>query len=165
MLLGAVVDRVEHRNVVGAPFGRAVDRAVGIDRRIAPVGGNFIVQVHLGSAPVPDARRRRCARRPAAVRASTSAVRRRRCGRSNPRKSSARAACRAGRRWRAIAVPACPDWMRRIQPAYESRLLEFRLNRARRLVAELVAADAAVGLDGGEPHGLALDGSWDSIAI
>ena len=31
-------DRIEHRHEVGAPFGRAVERAIGVDGRIAPVG-------------------------------------------------------------------------------------------------------------------------------
>ena len=45
--------RIEDRHVVGRVFGRAVERPVGIDGRIAPVRGDQVVQVMLVGAPLP----------------------------------------------------------------------------------------------------------------
>ena len=43
--------RIEDRHVVGRVFGRAVQRAVGVDGRIAPVGRDQVVQVLASSLP------------------------------------------------------------------------------------------------------------------
>ena len=48
-----LVHRVEHRHVVGAGLERAVDRAVGVHRRVALVGRRLVVQVGGGIGPVP----------------------------------------------------------------------------------------------------------------
>ena len=48
-------DRIEHGHHVGALLGRSVDQAVGVDARIALVGGDRIVQIRLGSGPLPHA--------------------------------------------------------------------------------------------------------------
>ena len=45
--------RIEDRHVVGRVFVRAVQRAVGVDRRIAPVRGNQIVDEMLLRRPFP----------------------------------------------------------------------------------------------------------------
>ena len=45
--------RVEHRHVVGRIFRRAVERTVGVDRRIAPIRRDQIVQILVGRRPVP----------------------------------------------------------------------------------------------------------------
>ncbi len=45
--------RIEHRQVVGGVFGRAVERAVGVDGRIALVGRDQVVQIFFGAAPIP----------------------------------------------------------------------------------------------------------------
>ena len=50
---GGVGHRIEHRHVVRARLERAVDRAVGVDRRVALVGGDLVVQVGLRIGPVP----------------------------------------------------------------------------------------------------------------
>src|SRR5262249_20098597 len=44
---------IKDRHVVGGIFVRAVERAVRIDRRIAPVGRDQIVQIILLGAPLP----------------------------------------------------------------------------------------------------------------
>ncbi len=46
--------RIEDRKIVGGIFGRAVDRAPGIDSRVALVGRDLVMQVGLGIAPVPQ---------------------------------------------------------------------------------------------------------------
>ena len=48
-------DRIEHRHEVGALLRRAVDRAVGVDGRVALVGRDLVVQVVLRRRPVPHA--------------------------------------------------------------------------------------------------------------
>ena len=45
--------RIQDRNVVGRVFGRAVQRAVGVDGRIAPVRRDQVVQIMLLGAPFP----------------------------------------------------------------------------------------------------------------
>ena len=45
--------RIEDRHVVGRIFRRAVERAVGVDRRIAPVRRDQVVQVLVRRRPVP----------------------------------------------------------------------------------------------------------------
>ena len=77
--------RIEDRHVVGGIFRRAVQRAVGIDRRIAPVRRNQIVQIFVGRRPLPRSDRRCCARRLAAAAAWPSAIRPWRRGRSSRR--------------------------------------------------------------------------------
>ena len=48
-----VMFRVKHRHEIRAQLRRAVNRPVGIDRRIALVGGNLVVEISLGIAPIP----------------------------------------------------------------------------------------------------------------
>ena len=84
-------DRIEHRHVVGAQLERAVEQAVGVERRIAAIGRDHVVQVRLRIGPVPlrdddvalEALRPRRRRRHLAAR---------RCDRSSRRTSAARAA-------------------------------------------------------------------------
>ena len=112
-------DRVEDREEIRALLGRAVDRAVGVDRGIALVGRDLVVQVVLGPGPVPqrdddvalDAlrpRRLRAGSSPAAIRSVQSA---------NSVKSALRV--EPGRWLLAICVMACPDWMRRSHASAE----------------------------------------------
>ena len=49
----AVAVRIEHRHVVGAQLERAVERPVGVHRRIAAIGRDHVVQVRLRIGPVP----------------------------------------------------------------------------------------------------------------
>jgi len=48
-----VTDRIQDGEVVRAELGRPVDEAVAVDRGIAPVGGDLIVEIRLGVGPVP----------------------------------------------------------------------------------------------------------------
>src|SRR2546430_11343691 len=41
------------RSVVGAQFERAVDRAVGVERGVAAIGRDLVMQVRLRIGPVP----------------------------------------------------------------------------------------------------------------
>ena len=103
---------IEHRQVVGAQFERAVDRPVRVERGIAAIGRDDIVEVGLRIGPVPhrdddvalEALRARRRRRHLSLGA---------CDRSSPRRSRARAPARADSRPLIICAPACPDWMRR----------------------------------------------------
>ena len=52
-LPGFVMFRIKHRDEIRAQFRRAVNRSIGIDRRIAFVGGNLVVEISLGIAPIP----------------------------------------------------------------------------------------------------------------
>ena len=45
--------RIEHRQMIGRVFRRAVERTVGVDRRIALVGRNQVVKIMLLIAPIP----------------------------------------------------------------------------------------------------------------
>ena len=49
----AVLHRIENRNDVGGVFRRAEQRAVAVDRRVALVGRNLVVQIMLVVGPVP----------------------------------------------------------------------------------------------------------------
>ena len=46
--------RIEDRHVIRAFFRRSVELAIGVERRLAPVGPDQIVQVGRGAAPVPQ---------------------------------------------------------------------------------------------------------------
>ena len=48
-----VAHRIQHRQVVGAQLERAVDRAVGVERGVAAIGRDLVVQVRLRIGPVP----------------------------------------------------------------------------------------------------------------
>ena len=73
---------------VGASLRRAVDLAVGIDGRIAPVGRDLVVQIHLRAAPVPHRHDDVALDALRALRLRRTAARRRRCGRSSRRTAS-----------------------------------------------------------------------------
>ena len=45
--------RIEDRHLVGRIFRRAVERTVGVDRRLAPVRRDQVVQILVGRRPVP----------------------------------------------------------------------------------------------------------------
>ena len=45
--------RIEHRLVVGSVFRRAIQRTVGIDGRIALIARDQVVEIFVGSAPIP----------------------------------------------------------------------------------------------------------------
>ena len=46
--------RIEDRHVIRAFFRRSVELAIGVERGLAPVGPDQIVQVGRGAAPVPQ---------------------------------------------------------------------------------------------------------------
>ena len=50
-----VGDGIEHRQKIGAFLRRAVDRPVGVDARVAPVGRDLVVEVILRAGPIPHA--------------------------------------------------------------------------------------------------------------
>ncbi len=52
---GGVMGRVQHRNEIGAFFRRAIKRPAGIDARIAPVGGDLVMQIMGWSCASPTA--------------------------------------------------------------------------------------------------------------
>ena len=122
-LAGGVVHRIEHRQIVAALFGRSVDQAVGVDVRIALIGGDFVVQIGLRVGPVPlrdddvaldalRARRRFDGNSPFSMRVV---------------QSPNSAVARSGPSWLRppiIALPAWPDCTRRSHAvAGESRFL------------------------------------------
>ena len=143
-----VANRIEHARSIRADFVHAVDQAVRVQGGIAAVGGDFVVEIFLGVAPVPfgdddvalDALRTR--------RRLLSGIRLRRCGRSNRRTfASARFAAKALRVLPFICEPTCADETRRLHAATEeSKWPRLAGKFARGLVAELVAGLAAVGL-------------------
>ena len=45
--------RVQYREEICAQLGCAIDRSIGVDCRLALVGGDLIVEVGFGVAPVP----------------------------------------------------------------------------------------------------------------
>src|SRR5215470_7678750 len=51
---GLVVNRVENRDPVSAFLGRPIDRTISIDRGIAIVGGDRVVQIGFVAAPIPQ---------------------------------------------------------------------------------------------------------------
>ena len=52
-VVSAMGDGIEHRHEIGALLGRAVDRAVGVDARIAFVAGDRVVEIVLLAPPFP----------------------------------------------------------------------------------------------------------------
>ncbi len=50
---GGIRLRIDHRQIVATLFERAVDRTVGIDRRIPLVARDLVVQIRFGIRPVP----------------------------------------------------------------------------------------------------------------
>ena len=159
--------RIDDRHVVGALFERAVDRAVGVDRRIALVGRDLVVQVRLRIGPVPHRdddvalaalrarRRRRPAARPPAMRSVQSAYIASARGAADLREAGAHAA--AGLSGLDAAIPGGRRVLERA---------EALRDLARRLVAHLMAAGAAVGVDDvANPLALALDVRRDAVAL
>ena len=49
-----VLYRVQHRDEVRTEFGCSIDRPVGVDRWVALVGRNLVVEISRGTAPVPQ---------------------------------------------------------------------------------------------------------------
>jgi hypothetical protein len=49
---GAVLDRVEDRHVVGGILRRTIERTIGIDRRMATVGRDQVMQIVLLGHPI-----------------------------------------------------------------------------------------------------------------
>ena len=152
---GLVIDRIEHRNEVGAVLDRAVDQAVGVERRLALVGRGDVVQVVLGIGKIPlgddDV--------------ALAALRARRPGGGQFARGDAVGPV-GEELERALGVDAA-DRGRHVvhglagQDAPRPGVLrlhvgEHRRDGAGRLVAERVAAVAAVGLGDVEPFGLAL---------
>ena len=163
---GRIADGIEDRNHIRAIFGRAVKLAVGVDRRIALIGGDLVMEVSLGVAPIPDADDRRCARplagrdgfvagnSPAAIRSVQSA------NSGNARSASSRLI------WLIMLSPPCPTSMRRIHTLHRgASLAPFLGDDARRLVADLVAAVAAVRFNIVQPFVLRPLARRDAVAL
>ena len=155
-LANGVVHGIEHRQIVAAFLGRSIDQAVGVDRRIAPVGRDFVVQIGFGSAQShcvmttlrssPCGPRRRFGGQ-FALRDPGGPVAELRGG-AFPRPIDSRPPsieCRPGPISRAASMPARVN-----------RGCEQRRDGARVFVAELMARLAAIGLDQVQPLPLAL---------
>ena len=126
--------RIEDRHVVGRVFRRAVQRAIGVDRRIAPVGRNQIVQIFVRRGPLPGGDRRHCVRclAAAAARVFGSSPLATRSVQSPKYLNGTPPNWPASRL--VIISPDCPDWMRRIQASSpELNLPNVRRDGAGRL--------------------------------
>ena len=44
---------IEHRIIVGAELCPAVDKSIGVDRWIAPIGGDGVMHIVFGVQPIP----------------------------------------------------------------------------------------------------------------
>ena len=150
-----MIDRIEHRDEVGGVLDRAVDQAVGVERRLALVGRGDVVQVVLGIGEIPlrDDDVALAALRPRRLRgrqfAGRDAV-----GPVGVELERARRVDAADRGRHVVHGLAGQDAPR--PGILRLHVGEHRRDRARRLVAERVTAVAAVGLDHVEPFGLAL---------
>ena len=162
-----VVHRVEHRLRIAAELGVAIDRAVGVDRRIAPVGRRQVVQIMLGVEPVAhrhddvaldaDRPRRAAARQfarldavgPIGERLQMAAIRRHQLGDEVHH-----------------VVPGRSD-RQPIRPRVLGRLelAEFWRQVPRRVIADLVAIAAAIGLDEVQPLVLGLEIFGNAVAF
>src|SRR5262245_16573481 len=49
-----MAQRVQHRDHIGALLWRTVDQAAGVQRGIAPVRADFIMEITLRARPIPD---------------------------------------------------------------------------------------------------------------
>ena len=151
-----VTHGVEHGDVVGRKLGRTVEQAVRVDRGIALVGSDLVVEVGLRTGPIPHRddhvalhalRPRRRRRKLAGSDACGPVAEHGECA-LLPHSSDA-ADHRAARLPRLDA--ALPGLRGRIERA------EGFGNLARRLRPQLVAGPAAIRLDQLEEFGLALD--------
>ena len=158
-----VLHRVEHRQVVGAQLERAVERAVGIDRRVAAIGRDDVVQIDFRVRPVPHrhddvalgalrARRRR--RKLAGV----DAV--------GPIGELFQHAVLAELVQRAAHLRAGLARLHAAIPRGDGRreLAQLPRNLARRFVAELMARQAAARLQASQPIRLAAHVRVDAVA-
>ena len=134
--------RIEDRHVVGRILGRAVERAVGIDRRLAPVRRDQVVQVLVGRRPFPRGdddvaleplRPRRLVLRQLALGDAVGPV-----AEILVRHAAELAGDPVGHHLAGLPGrdAADPGFLARLE------LAELRRDRARRLLAELMAADA-----------------------
>ena len=155
--VAVVALRIDDGHVVGAGFERAVDRPVRVHRRIAFVARDLVVQIDLRIGPVPHRdddvalaalRPRRRDGRQLAPRNPIGPVgpHRQRTRAADLREASAHAA--AGLAGLDAAIP---------RGAWSVERAEVLGDLARRLVAHLMAAGAAVGVDDvANPFALAL---------
>ena len=153
-LTDGVVHGIEHGQVVAALLGRSVDQTVGVDVRIALVGGDFVVQIGFWIGPIPlgdhdislDALwpRRRLGRQ-FALRDPGGPVAKLLGGSLRTELSQAADHSRAG----LSGLHAAHPGLRGIEVA------EHCGNRPRISIAELVARFTAVGLDQVDPLALA----------
>src|SRR5581483_2643938 len=132
-------------------------------RGLAPIGGDQVVQVHLGQAPVPHAH-------------DHVALDALRALRLHLRQLAGRDAVRPLgeqlERWLGAEDADVADHGALRLPGLDApdpglvavAVVKLPLDRASRLIAHLVATDAAVRLDAIEPHGLTLDGGRDAVA-
>ena len=163
-LVGDVLDRIEHRHLVRAVLGRSKNEAIGVHCGIAFVARGRVVQVGLGIRPVPH---RDDGVALDALRALR--LRRRQLARGNPvgpftehpqTRLSAHpfhVVDHLGRRLAGLdAARPC------LVPRFE--LTEPLGNGAGRRVAQLMAADTAIGLDDIEVLTLVFDVRVDAVA-
>ena len=150
-----VIDRIEDRHEVGAVLGRAVDQAIGVERRLALVGRRDVVQIVLGIGEVPlrdddvalaPLRPRRLRRRQFAGGDAVGPIR--------VELERARRVDAADRGRHVVHRLPGQDAPR--PGVLRLHVGEHRRDRTGGLVAERVTAVAAVGLDHVEPLRLAL---------
>ena len=160
-----VLHRIEHRQILRAFLGRAIERTVGVDGRIASVGADRIVQIGLRVRPVPQ-------RHDEVALDPLRALRRgRRHGAGgNPVGPVGEQFQRAlgvepadvvdhvGRRL--TRLDACLPGLDRA-----GELAQLRLDRAGRGIAQLMAGEAAIGLDDVEPLSLGFQGFRHAVAV
>jgi hypothetical protein len=152
---GGVGLRIEHGEEVRALLGRAVELTVGVDSGLALVGRDLVMQIGLGAGPVPD--------RDDDVALDTLRPRGLRC-RQLARGDAVGPVREHFKRARHVDTAHVVGHLHLRLPGHDAphpgflRLHVGKLfrDRARRLVAELMAGIAAVGLDHVEPLRLAL---------
>ena len=158
-------DRVQHRHIGFAELECAIDRAVGVDRRITLVGRSLIVEIRLRVGPIPlrDDDVALLALRP-----------RRRLGRQLTRCDAVGPISEHGQRRRppdpVKATPHLATGLTRQDAPIPGRdrrleLAEGGGDLARGLIAELMAGQTPARLDGPDPLGPTLDVRRDAVAI
>ena len=162
-----VVHRIEDRQVVGGELGRPIDQSVAVDGRIAFVGERQVVQVMLGVRPVPHRHhdialdagrpRRRRARQLAGLDAIGPIRQRRQMAAA--RRQQRRHVGDHGQAGRPRLQAPRPGLDRGVEMAERLR------DGTGRVIADLMAIAAAVGLDRVQPLILGLVLDRDAVAV
>ena len=147
---------IQHRNEVGALLRRAVDQAAGVQGGVAPVRADFVVEIAFRARPIPKRDHH----------ITLDPLRAHGYGRQPARDNAVSPIGKFFEAALRVEAAYCIDHLRHRLPRLDSSLPGLdrgfersqRLgNRAGRLVAELMASEAAIGLDDVKPLLLALD--------